>query len=685
MLHTLQTDSVNRYGYRFSVGALVRALHDNVLTGQPCLVSHDFSRPIGWTRPLAVYVKPGLSKLMGVTELGNDSDRRTLARLYENYYRVKHVIEHQDELDQLYVLLDIKDRSISTPIMAECVALIVPGIARRCFPNIFSLYDDDGLIPVSALTPLGPGVYRVGKLVLFAHHFFRRNQFRFNVSNDELLSQLHQMSVNGRSIRIALDPDMVGLASSYVGSRKELAYWWGPYFNDNLASMPSGVTCYAASDSEQFCHGISGTQFRWGSRNSEHIFEAEELRNRPSAPERDCTYRCRYVHSIVDEKSGLVRHFDGAIRAYSEEEMSKRLDQKLDTAGRHTVYTKLWRFDGELDVASWKRLLSNYFKDNFTVGEYLGSELEDPRISSQILESGEQQSEQQVVIPFSMLKGSGIRVALSYRSSEAVDDWQVGPIALETMTIGDDTYKVIESEALELIKAMSKLSVQLTIPHDIVAVTFRDFYANFPLMYMTEEAMLEALISGLQMLTHKWLEQQPDMVLCYKVGFPVDAERLAVVSVIGHVSDIVEWLDSELCIPPMTNASLIDWMEKVSDYVNHSTTNHLEPSDHEPNLMVSGLIWMNREPILTSEYDIEWLGEDEFGFKISGTQEKLERLNGLMSKGIVPAVGMIVLDSECSQCKSSYHNCTCSKVLDNEVVQEIINCIPFPFLTDRPY
>lgn len=70
-------------------------------------------------------------------------------------------------------------------------------------------------MPVGELTPVQPGVFRVGEYAVFAHPFFRRSLSRLNTLNTHFLGRLYNLPVDGSDVRVALDPDMLGLASTY--------------------------------------------------------------------------------------------------------------------------------------------------------------------------------------------------------------------------------------------------------------------------------------------------------------------------------------------------------------------------------------------------------------------------------------------------------------------------------------
>jgi hypothetical protein len=221
------------------------------------------------------------------------------------------------------------------------------------------------------------------KLVLFAHRFFRRSQSHKNKLNEYFLQSFDQVA-NELSVltpRLRLDPDLLGHADS-VRSLMELEHWHGPKFSDDVESIPSGSTEHKAEDRIRYYEGVDKTQFWWKSPETRkedeaevlyRTFEAEELIENESAGLGGDRFACRYAHAEFSLASSAITHFDGAIRAYPATEYMERIEKNIDRAGKHSEYTKLFRFDGPLPVNRWKRLLSDYFRGNPLIPEYLGA------------------------------------------------------------------------------------------------------------------------------------------------------------------------------------------------------------------------------------------------------------------------------------------------------------------------
>jgi hypothetical protein len=686
---------VNRYGSRFSVEALVSALWDNCEIGNPVLLSHDLTRPIGWSRAVSVHIEPCLSRLVGHQLLPeNDDEVEHLESALAGYLQKKLVDEYRDEIERLRSLAFEHLLGQETPLCRGCVALVEADLARRALPQLFSKGDKDGLVPIGELTPVGPGVFRLDEYAVFAHSFFRRSFSRLNTLNTHFLRSLCNLPADGSDVRIALDPDMLGLASTY-NQTVELEYWWGPKFDDDLASIPVGVTSHAANEADLVFHGISRTEFWWQSREDQqgeeqyrkklHIFEAEELRDIPVTSNGEAMYGCRYVHSIVDETTKKVTHLDGAVRNYPEERMIERLDADIMHFGRDSEYTKLWRVDRSIDVPTWKGLLSDYFRDNRLVGEYLGAQGSKEEAAYLTPSTGASVASEGYA-PYSINRGGGLRISLSFdpRPSGTEERTLFTP---ETLAFGDERISVIDMEAIELKKALEKRGASLRMPGANL-MKYEDGYVNLPLILHGGDAAEEDLhetLDAIQMLVRTWHRQELDIVVSYSMVFPVDGKE-AIVSVYGHVADLTDWFSTPLCLPPTSVGLLRVWTNKVSDYLFKNYRASADTPNLTRTLKDTGIFWVDRRPLEDDEYTLSYSEEQgALGYEISIPYSKEDLIKELKSGEISPALAMLVTESECSECGASYQHCGCSKLLDEKVVQRITNVRDtFVFWTDRP-
>ncbi len=688
LLGVSNSDSMNLYGTRFTVGALVSALWDNCEIGNPLLLRHDFLRPVGWNRPVAVHIESSLTRSVSlslVPETQEESEQ--ISRSLNAYLQMRLVEECKPEIEKLRSTLSPFLQGQGIAFRAECVAFVEPGLTSRVFSNVLGAQDKDGLIPLNHLTPIGPGAFQVDGLVFFAHPFFRRSLSRLNTLNVPFLERIQGIAGDEVDIEIAIDTDMVGLASTYR-ERGELEYWWGPKFDDNLASIPTGVTHHEASEYERLFHGISGTQFWWQSRRGQHILEVEELRDIPSVSANSAQYGCRYAHSIVQETTGQTVHFDGAIRMYSEDQMIERLTVDIAHSGRHTQYTKLWRIDGVIAIPVWKRLLSDYFRDNHLIGEYLGAPAEEKR-APYADRSAEAQPLLTEYVPYSMTDGMGIRVALSYHPCVAGNTVERRAVSLDTLSSEDEHISFVESDAIELKKALERLNASLSIAEGISFLNCKDFYANLPLILHSEATLPESLyttLDAIRMLVQAWNRKGFDKVVSYSVGFPVQ-DRECRISVLGHIADLEEWLSHPLSNPPTSQDGIRDWAEEVSSFLGR--TFHEEAHDEPPlfdTLMTSGVLLIKRRAVEGAEYRSYYSDEHRaLVCELAISKDEAAWPRALETETISVAPAILILDSRCTRCGLSYPDCSCSKLLDEGVAQEITEMrIAFPFWTDRP-
>lgn len=374
----MNSDQVNRYGMRFPLNTLLSALRQGQ-AGTPMFVSHDMHRPIGWSATKGIAVHSGVNYLIGVAAFPtSDEEEREVEHRAQSYLATKL---GQVEPEHKTRLKTAAGAHVSAEVAAfmsrECATLVQTGIAKALFPHLFSETENDkrGLIPLASLKPIGPGVYELENgICAFAHRYMRRSASRWNNLNVPFLERFQRAAqeIDDFDAKIALDPDAIGLADTFR-QPIELEYWWGPKFSDNLAEIKTSITRHAATPRERLFHRIERTEFWWYDQNDLRAFECEEVLNGQTLGiEGQEKYVCRYAHSMVDLANNEPHHLDGAVRIYNEEAMLARLELDMAQAGRRSEYVKLWRADGTISVPLWKALVSDYFRDNHLVSEYLG-------------------------------------------------------------------------------------------------------------------------------------------------------------------------------------------------------------------------------------------------------------------------------------------------------------------------
>lgn len=392
------TDAINKHNMKIPVEVLAQSLEGlmeltgkaGVPFGTPSNMSHDSHRPVGWAVPVGLLLTGDMARLMGLIQMPElPEEEKAILVFREAFLRIAREEQAMPFVEKLLERLPARERDQVRLDYCEAAVARGAGIASRLFPRYFdqgsNIVDKDGLVDYRALTSatrqVAPGVFHDSKadLLIFAHPFMRRSLSRRNPLNPNLLQNIERTAQRYPELRVRLrlDPDMVGHPDSAQASI-ELEYWRGPKFTDDIAAIPAGVTVYKADDRTRMFAGVDRMEFWWKSQEERsggspiRTLEAEELAEDPSGGDPGERYGCRYMHAEYDPATQSMSHFDGAIRQYEGEAYLRRLDSSIDRAGKHSIYTKLFRFDGDLPIEAWKDLASDHFRGNGLVGEYLG-------------------------------------------------------------------------------------------------------------------------------------------------------------------------------------------------------------------------------------------------------------------------------------------------------------------------
>lgn len=373
------TDGLNRENQFLPTGALLNAYQESWQDGTPTNIGHDSTKFLGWNILSGMYFEPEKSYVTNKLYVPeNDEDKKQLAVYSGAFYVKKYVEGRKEQYKELLSRIKEVSDTINPHIapLVNAVAYEDKDIVLKICPEVRDNLKE-GLVPLSLLKVVFPGIYEVNGFLVFANRLFRRSGSLLNALNDAFLSRFQEVS-SELNPRISIDLDLVGLPGT-ASQEFEYQYWWGPKFDDDLKEIEQGVTCNNNEKYDNLFSNIQRTEFFWHPQDDRKTFECEEIRDVPDILDGEEKFRCRYVHSMMDPDSKNVVHLDGAIRAYSEETMLDRLDVDISKAGHHTEYSKLWRLDGALSVPKWKELITHYFRDNMLIGEYFHGEDENYR------------------------------------------------------------------------------------------------------------------------------------------------------------------------------------------------------------------------------------------------------------------------------------------------------------------
>ncbi|NOR44088.1 MAG: hypothetical protein GQ534_00750, partial [Candidatus Delongbacteria bacterium] len=480
---SLNDDLLNRKDIKFSIETLESSLHQIWKEGIPSCISHDLKRPFAWIKGMGLLLEPDICTLIGqINKPECVEDIEEIKKKHEEYIGQIHFNLSEEKLQIVIDKVSIELTEEAKFCNFGFDGVIDKNIVLRKFPKLFNSQDKKGLISLKNLNYYAPGVFEIGELIIFAHHYFRRSLSRLNNYNDDFLTKLYEISKVNSEVKIALDLDLIGLKSTYKNPL-EFEYWWGPKFDNDISKINSGVTCHEAEGNLKFFHGIERTEFFWYEQDGKYALECEEISNQ-KLDQHDFNYGCRYVHSMVDKESKLPIHLDGAIRGYSSGDILKRLEIDISKQGRNLSYQKLWRVDGEIKILEWKELICHFYRDNTLPGEYLHPIVND-EITSDLNRSQNVNIENVNEELFDINQGDGVRCFVSYKEKDEYENFtnKFNLIVNDLVNVDNKTTFYVENCFCELEKLFRLENKKISYKQDYSIYTFEDTVDNYPLIY----------------------------------------------------------------------------------------------------------------------------------------------------------------------------------------------------------
>lgn len=640
--------SVNKYGYRFSVESIENTFSETWETGRPMFISHDYHRPIGWSKPLGLYINPLEVRLYGKTYFFETKEEKD--NIKSNIDNFIEQINKIDTNEKTRLEKSLKGFLSGNEIFMnrECTCVIDQEIVSKVLNYKIDEKDKRALIPINDLEVIAPGVFEIDGYTVFAHRYFRRSLSELNNLNDIFLQKLLSLKNNPKvEVKIAIDPNTIGLKDTYR-QPSELEYWWGPKFNDSLLDIPEGVSHYKASDNEKEFHGISGTQFWWHKQNNIQSLECEEIRDMPSFGIGEDKYACRYVHSMIDCNTGLAYHLDGAMRIYDEDSFLERIDTDISKAGKNTEYVKLWRVDGEIDIVLWKELLNDFYRDNRLVGEYLlGDKLEN------IQKENTQENLYKIKLTDYMSKDHGYHIFISYYKKEDFLNRN------EVEVLSDN----IEYTALDLLKLVRRdINTRIFLDKNTNYIAYEDLDINFPIIMFRDKNAINfanKTMQHLYTLCEYFYEKNDDRVITISIGIEYQ-DKVVIFSFVSHIEAMYMSYKKNPIMFPDSN-DIGKWCDMQHKFL---ATNYVVEKISDSYLYKNGLFFINRWDISNS---IEIEENGTYYLKVKNKEFAEAVKTGLIK--ISPT--FIIKKSTCSKCKKEYIICDCSTFLDENCTIKI--------------
>lgn len=653
------TDGLNRKNHYIPLEAILNAYNETWKHGTPSNLNHDSTKFVGWTFVNGIYMEPGkayVTNEMHIPE--NDSEYENLIRKNMDYSYRKYYLERKDKYDKLKELLGNKLSRKSHPALINCVAYEDKGILYKVFPEIQDELHK-GLINMNQLTPVLPGIYKKDKYIIFAHRFFRRNCSMLNSLNDEFLQRLQNLSTYDLNVQIALDPDLVGLLGSEM-SELEYQYWWGPKFNEDLSTIPKGVTKHENEGYDNVFSNLCFTEFGWYVQDERQTFECEEVIDKSNIQNGESEYYgCRFVHSMLNPLTKLPNHLDGAIRAYTDEQIIERLEISIDKSERNTCYTKLWRVDNDMPVSLWKELITHYYRDNVLIGEYFDGK--DDKFKNILLED---QKEDEAVslekyVPTNIEKGDGIRFYFRYIPKININEkYDVMIRSNEFLIYNQSKTKVMESETITVLKLLKRFDVKVRIP--ITArVAHEDMVFNFPTFVCTNYATAAKVHQAIYSLCIAWNSKNDDRLISYSI-IVNEGDDAIELSFAGHVNDIVNIFDKEES-RFSNNQNLYKWIENL--YVKNNKTKVANQHPRVGDLLTSAGVLQFKRQLVPAKY-LDNIKMENHSVTANFVEKK-ETVAEIIENQIGIAPVFLIESTQCTKCGKEYISCDCVKFIDD--------------------
>lgn len=595
------TDEAARDGSMLAVSALDDMIWMGSDGGRPLGVSHDWHRFIGWNMITGLYMSHERSYVVGNSFIPDNKEEYQELCKRRNFFWKGFM---QDALDKT---IDAFQMELSSADLLDKVGkwhyngIALYGyddILFRAFPILKDVYKD-GMIALDNLLKyfdyLGQGVFSSKKnsFAVVLHPYFRWSQSICNNFNFGFIDKLFEVYNSGnQSVKVALDTSFIGYAPSYIPCH-EYEYWHGPKYSEDIAEIKEGVCKYKTDAIDKIYNNIDSTEFVWQKKDDgeKYQFEMEEVMDSAAPTMGEDVYACRYLHAFYDFKSKEFNHFDGAIRAYTLEQILDRLDLSMDKAGHNAKYTKIFRMDGHIGLDLWKSLITQYLCSNRSVYEYFGVP-----VPFRKPEKTERKPSLQDYVPYILKKGDGVRLCVSYGDGISSQlGWSF--CNFDIIELEDGEHDVIEFPTVEVVKALKREGALIDIPEDKALVIVEDYCNNIPTIFHGDGADLEQRIKitlrGLKLLVRQHVKNGDKDVYSFSIAWNIEG-RSVLLAFMGHVCDIYDWLSSFDGVP-IERKGFKKWLDTQNSYIHSHGQDSLNPI-HDTHIQSDGVLSLLRRP-----------------------------------------------------------------------------------------
>ncbi|MNG84186.1 hypothetical protein D3C79_429210 [compost metagenome] len=261
------------------------------------------------------------------------------------------------------------------------------------FDNIVSILspelerDKDNLIKCKQLEGFyqkknREGYYYSNDYMLMLSPFLRRRMYPGNNWAPQFVTKFWASDFNDIEVAIALDYDRIKIDVSDYGYA-EFDTWFGAPFEEGIVNIKDGISKLKppmgieARVVNILFNEIYSLDIKWDTKGYIKTFQSLEFSNENVIIELqgEIFHPAKYIHAEFDIKSGLFRHFDGAIHFYTPTEYIARRDSDFN----HTFKSKsqlkakakkIFKLDGKITKELWLEFTCHFFTGNPLILEY---------------------------------------------------------------------------------------------------------------------------------------------------------------------------------------------------------------------------------------------------------------------------------------------------------------------------
>ena len=386
---------------------------------------------------------------------------------------------------------------------------------------------------------------------------------------------------------------------------------------------------------------------------------------------------------MVNEQDTKIFHLDGAVRIYTVDKMIERIGQDLSKSKKNTDYIKLFRIDNNLPVSEWKRIISDYFKDNHLIGEYFG-EIDDRQLQGTKVKSSSSDhipKHQYSYHPFSLKNDDGFLFNYSYQLKRDEQKYDLDIISFDSIIIEEVRINYFEAPVWELLKIFKTRKIEINMPTDYQTIAFEDFYYNFPLIVIYNKDTVAVVFSVfIELLKYYSKNEQEERQISFSIEYPIIEHNIRL-SFLGSASCLLSFFNSS-GIPPTSKKALITYINKISNYLR----NFKEINNKDTLVVVKNSAMLVYErTFLNGEVNVKLhFSEDDGHHYYDITDIKDEQLYESLSKGELKiCTASIIYEEECNKCGKNYFECDCN-IINGDTYKSVKDYRPIGlYYTDK--